>query len=174
MSVKPSYISLKGFPGGASGKESPRQWRRPKSCEFDRWVGKTPGRSKWQPTPVFLSGEFHGQRSLAGGLQSTGSQRVGHDWVQRMMHVSDWGATPYAFTIKSWSVLLVIKKENLKVPPSIPLPHRQQISCFCIFITHNFTLQRLFSSNTLNLVKVPGDPCILLSPAPSFSCSRRV
>ena len=29
-------------------------------------VGKIPWRRKWQPTPVFLSGEFHGQRSLAG------------------------------------------------------------------------------------------------------------
>ena len=25
-----------------------------------------PWRRKWQPTPVFLPGEFHGQRSLAG------------------------------------------------------------------------------------------------------------
>ena len=25
-----------------------------------------PWRRKWQPTPVFLSREFHGQRSLAG------------------------------------------------------------------------------------------------------------
>ena len=29
-------------------------------------VGKIPWRRKWQPTPVFLPGEFHGQRSLAG------------------------------------------------------------------------------------------------------------
>ena len=28
--------------------------------------GKIPWRRKWQPTPVFLPGEFHGQRSLAG------------------------------------------------------------------------------------------------------------
>ena len=28
------------------------------------WVGKIPGRREWQPTPVFLPGEFHGQRSL--------------------------------------------------------------------------------------------------------------
>ena len=33
---------------------------------FDPWVGKIPWRREWQPTPVFLSGEFHGQRSLAG------------------------------------------------------------------------------------------------------------
>ena len=30
------------------------------------WVGKIPRRRAWQPTPVFLPGESHGQRSLAG------------------------------------------------------------------------------------------------------------
>ena len=33
---------------------------------FDPWVGKIPWRRKWQPTPVFLPGESHGQRSLVG------------------------------------------------------------------------------------------------------------
>ena len=32
----------------------------------DPWVGKIPWRREWLPTPVFLSGEFHGQRSLEG------------------------------------------------------------------------------------------------------------
>ena len=32
----------------------------------DPWVGKIPWRREWQSTPVFLPGEFHGQRSLAG------------------------------------------------------------------------------------------------------------
>jgi len=27
-------------------------------------LGRSPGGGKWQPTPVFLPGEFHGQRSL--------------------------------------------------------------------------------------------------------------
>ena len=35
-------------------------------CRFDSWVGKIPWSRKWQPTPVFLPGKFHGQRSLAG------------------------------------------------------------------------------------------------------------
>ena len=35
--------------------------------------GRSPGRRKWQPTPVFLSGNSHGQRSLAG-YSSWGSQ----------------------------------------------------------------------------------------------------
>ena len=33
---------------------------------FDSWVGKIPCRRERLPTPVFLPGEFHGQRSLAG------------------------------------------------------------------------------------------------------------
>ena len=35
-------------------------------CGFDSWVRKIPWRRKWQPTPVFLPGESHGQRSLVG------------------------------------------------------------------------------------------------------------
>ena len=42
--------------------------------------GRFPWRRAWQPTPVCLPGESHGQRSLAG-LQSLGSQIVGHDWA---------------------------------------------------------------------------------------------
>ena len=33
---------------------------------FDPWVVKSPWRREWLPTPVFLPGEFHGQRSLVG------------------------------------------------------------------------------------------------------------
>ena len=60
---------LSVFSGGSVGKESAcntgdcLQYRRPR---FDPWVRKIPWRRKWPPTPVFLPGEFHGQRSLAG------------------------------------------------------------------------------------------------------------
>ena len=33
---------------------------------FDPWVRKIPWRGVWQPTPVFLPGKSHGQRSLVG------------------------------------------------------------------------------------------------------------
>ena len=33
---------------------------------FDPWVRKILWRRKWQPTPVFLPGKSHGQRSLTG------------------------------------------------------------------------------------------------------------
>ena len=57
------YSTCWGFPGG---KEFACQFRRHKRRGFNPWVGKIPWRRKWQPTPVFLSEKFHGQRSLAG------------------------------------------------------------------------------------------------------------
>ena len=33
---------------------------------FDPWFGKIPWRREWQPTPEFLPGKSHGQRSLVG------------------------------------------------------------------------------------------------------------
>ena len=41
-------------------------------------------RRKWQPTPVFLLGESHGQSSLVGCIQSMGSQES--DTTQRVNH----------------------------------------------------------------------------------------
>ena len=51
------------FPGGTSGKESTCQSRK---CRFDPRVWKSLWNRKWLPTPVFLPGKFHGQRSLVG------------------------------------------------------------------------------------------------------------
>ena len=44
-------------------KELFLQCRRP---GFDPWIRKIPQRRKWHLTPVFLPGEFHGQRGLVG------------------------------------------------------------------------------------------------------------
>ena len=44
----------------------------------DPWVGKTPWRGAWQPTPAFLPGESPWTEE-PGGLQSMGSQGVGHN-----------------------------------------------------------------------------------------------
>ena len=49
-----------------------------------------PRRRKWQPAPVFLPGESHGQRSLVDYIQSMGSQRVGHDWVTDTLSIPEY------------------------------------------------------------------------------------
>ena len=55
-----------GFPGGSDSKEPTCQCRRCKKHGFNPWIRKVPWRRKWQSTPLFLPGKYHGQRSLAG------------------------------------------------------------------------------------------------------------
>ena len=49
-----------------TAKNPPVKCRSYKRHGFNPWVRKIPRRRAWQPTPVFLPGESHGQRSLAG------------------------------------------------------------------------------------------------------------
>ena len=58
---------------------------------FSPWVRKVPWRRKWQPTPVFLPGKFHGQRRLVG-YSSWSCKRVGHDLAtkQQKTTVHHW------------------------------------------------------------------------------------
>ena len=56
--LKRSVSHAWGFPVGARGEEPPGQCRRHERHGFNPWVGKIPWRRKWQPTPVFLPGEF--------------------------------------------------------------------------------------------------------------------
>jgi len=59
-------VDHSGFPGGARGEEPVCQCRRHKRLKFNPWIRIIPWRRAWQPTPVFLPGESHGQRSLEG------------------------------------------------------------------------------------------------------------
>ena len=100
---------LKGFPGGASGREPTCQCKRCKRPQFDPWVRKIPWRRAWQPTPVLSPGESHGQRSLAG--YSPWGRRVGHGW-------SEWAHTQ----ILEWN------------PPGWRSP-----ACFCLHLIPSYS-----------------------------------
>ena len=73
----PQWQQLRGL-DGVVGKESARQCRRCKRCGYSPWVREILWRRKWQPTPIFLPGESHGQRSLVG--YSPWGCRVRHNW----------------------------------------------------------------------------------------------
>ena len=63
------YLSPYGHMQSVSGLDGNRTESEPVSQFFialDPWVRKTPWRRAWKPIPVFLPGESHGQRSLAG------------------------------------------------------------------------------------------------------------
>ena len=70
------------------------QCRRYKRCRFDPWVRKIPWSRAWQPTPVFLPGESHGQgawwatvHSIAKELDTTEARldeaHLTHDHLNR-------------------------------------------------------------------------------------------
>ena len=84
--------------------------------KLDSWVGKTPWKREWQPTPVFLPGEFHRQRILVGaspwGCNESHTTerfiRLVHTLI--MFHVDQWFAT-FTFKLKC----SIFKQTNLWV-----------------------------------------------------------
>ena len=52
------------FPGSSAVKNLPAM-QKPRGFKFDPWVRKILWKRTWQPTPVFLPEESHGQRNLA-------------------------------------------------------------------------------------------------------------
>ena len=72
-----AVLSL-SLPGSTSGEEFVCHCRRCQRRGFDHWIRKIPWRREWQPTPVFLPEESHSSEEPVG-LQSMGSQRLGHD-----------------------------------------------------------------------------------------------
>ena len=92
--------------GGSSGKKSACQCRRRR---FNSLVGKIPWRRKWQPTSI-LTWRIPWTEE-PGGLQSMGSQRVGHDWAHVNAHGTVVGLD------QGWSLNGQEKIRNLSKPP---------------------------------------------------------
>ena len=66
MKLAVMYAIPMGFPGWLRGKRKPScQYRRCRRCWFHPWVRTISWMRKWQPIPVFLPGESHGQRNMA-------------------------------------------------------------------------------------------------------------
>ena len=66
------------FPGDSAVNIICLHCRSRRRLGFDPWVWKIPWRRAWQPTPVFLPGESHWQRSPEG--YSPCGHSVRHDW----------------------------------------------------------------------------------------------
>ena len=49
-----------------TNKQTPLLKQEMERCSLDPWLRKIPWRRAWRLTPVFLPGESHGERSLAG------------------------------------------------------------------------------------------------------------
>ena len=82
---------VSGFPASTSGKEPACQCRKYKRHELDPWVGKIPWRRAWQPIPLFVPEESHGQKSLVGysplnHKESDTTEVTQHTHIQLFQH----------------------------------------------------------------------------------------
>ena len=91
-------VCMYGFPWWLSDKEFTYQCRR---RAFNPWVRKIPWRRKWPPTPVFLPGKSHGQRSLAG-CSPWDHERVGHNSVSKQQTSSFLKWKGGTFLVAQW------------------------------------------------------------------------
>ena len=138
------------FPGGASHKKlhaSAGDMRH----RFSLLVQKIPWRRAWQLAQVFLSKESHWTEE-SGGLQFTGSYRVGYDWIssskEKMSLFYGYSHHPQWF--------LALRKIRFIHFFSIYLPWSDATRCQDLsFLKVDFTLiKRLFSSSSLSAIRV--------------------
>ena len=138
------------------------QCRRPR---FNSWVWKIPLEKEMQPTPVFLPGEFHGQRSLAGYSPWGHKESDVIEWlilspswksvVQSLSHVQHFetlwtGAhqTSLSFTI-SQSLLKLMSNESV-------MPSNHLILCGPLFFLSSiFRSIRVFSNESTLCIRWP-------------------
>ena len=78
-----SIVLGSGFSGSSGGKESACYAGHPGLIPGS---GRSPWRRKWQPTPVFLPGKSHGQRSLAGYSPWGCKESDTTEWLTHFKH----------------------------------------------------------------------------------------
>ena len=113
------------FPSDTRGKEPICQWRRHR-LKFDCWVRTIPWRRAQQPTPVFLPGESHGQRSLVG-YSPWGCKQS--DTTEATQHACTWEITNgNLITSQDYNVFqCVVSSTSLPKLPYLNILH----ACLC-------------------------------------------
>ena len=106
-----------GFPGGASDKESIYCCRRCKRNGSDPWVRKMPWGRKWQPTPVFLPGQFHGQRSLRATVHGTRHNRS----VGELFESLDFQGSSKSKHLVAATLVSIFKSRDITLPTKVRL-----------------------------------------------------
>ena len=116
----------RGFPGGASDKDPACQCKRHKRCEFDPWVWKIPWRREWQPAPIFLPGESHGQRSLAGYSPWCPKESDTTEWLSTLCCVIWFLESFLRFLVDREQIIKSTHINNLSIFQLIYKTHRDR------------------------------------------------
>ena len=107
-------------------------WRIHPQCRrpgFDPWVRKILWRRKWQPTPVFLPGKSHGQRSLADYSSWGCKESDKIEWLHFFNYFRAW-----LFVLFPFSVMVVLLGQRCKHKELRHLNWSQRSFC-CVLCT---------------------------------------
>ena len=164
----------------SSGKEPICQCKRLKRPRFDPWVRKSPWKRAWQPTPVFLLGQSHGQRSLAGYVHRVTKSQTWLKWVSMAWHstgirsvqfshsvMSDF-ATPWTAACQA-SLSITSSRSLIKLMSIEPvMPSNHLILCCSLLLPPSiFPSIRVFSSGSVLHIRWPKDWSFSFSISPS-------
>ena len=95
-----------------------RQWRICLQCRrpgFNAWVGKIPWRRAWKPTPIFLPGEFQGQRSLADWGPWGHKRSQSWTWLNTAFNIDQ----EFCIWLTSWTTLTMLNNEKPNMITSV-------------------------------------------------------
>ena len=92
------------------------------------WVRKIPWRRKWQPTPVFLPGKFHRQRSLVGygpwGHRVSTTKLLNTHRTHKLLSLPfqfRLSPEPYILFLQGWHSFISLSHRN-KTSPTLQSP----------------------------------------------------
>ena len=104
------------------------------------WVGRIPWSSKRQPTPVFLPGKFHGQRSLAGyspwGCRKLDTTEQVSTHTYTILDSPPWPTPTTSCGSQSHkqSHPNILHMGPVTSDPGEDIIHRPATFCWCIFV----------------------------------------
>ena len=104
---------------------------------FDPWVRKIPWKRKWKPNPVFLPGEYHGQRSLPGYKELDRTEVTEHAHTQSVYILNYLCVMINCCFCSSVSQLCLSLCDPMDCSmPGLPVPHHlsefAQVYVYCI------------------------------------------
>ena len=88
-----------GYPLQCFGASLAAQMVKNPPALQESWVGKIPWRRAWQPTPVFLLGESHGQRSLVGYSPWGCKESDSIEWLGTAQHIDTYSKNHYVLLL---------------------------------------------------------------------------
>ena len=156
-----------GFPGGSNGKESTFNAGHVGPTPGS---GRSPGWREWQPTPVSLPGEFHGQRNLAGYSLWDCKESGTTGWLNTSTHIEagpqdQWQHQPWTvFSMWTLAKSVRYRKASLlagpflfRVTPYFP----ETVPCFLSLSWEKSSTFGKGADGSATQVELHKDPCSL-------------